>query len=128
VIHIHEAQRAEAVEPGVGHPVDDSLLRCAGDLLLQLPYRALFRAARAESVRSHLFQAGGDLLAQLSAGVWANFLSSAVFMVSPLIFYVVKARIAHDNLKAFSARQVVLYTTGNQHNFISIYKLTLSLN
>ena len=72
-VHVHEAQGAEAVEPDVGHPLDDLFLAVLLDRLFEFldglgafpPGGAVFG--------QHQFQLGGDLLQQAAPGELGEF-------------------------------------------------------
>ncbi len=72
-VHIHEAQGAEAVEPDVGHPLDDLFLAVALDRLFELlDGLGTSRRAALFSASTNL-QLGGDLLHQAAPGELGEF-------------------------------------------------------
>src|SRR5690606_27969142 len=77
-VHIHETQGAEAVEPGVGHALDDRILATAlrNDFFQFLHGLRAFAPGRAVG-RQHQGQFGTDLLAQDAAGELGEFLEFA---------------------------------------------------
>ena len=76
-VHVHEAQRAKAVEPGVGHALGD-LIRVAVSNGLFQPFDGLrVLAPRGAACGKHQGQLGADLIAQAAAGVLGKFFEFA---------------------------------------------------
>ncbi|MDD3058837.1 MAG: hypothetical protein PHO72_11010 [Sphaerochaeta sp.] len=72
-VHVHEAQGAEAVEPNIGHPLNDLFLAVALDGLFELLDGLGAFPAGGAVFSQHQFQLGGDLLQQSAPGELGEF-------------------------------------------------------
>ena len=76
-VHVHETQRTQAVEPGVGHALGNLIRVAVGNGLLQ-PFDGLrVLAPCGAACGQHQGQLGADLIAQRAAGVLGKFFEFA---------------------------------------------------
>ncbi|MNJ36939.1 hypothetical protein D3C77_317440 [compost metagenome] len=83
-IHVHKAQGAEAVEPCVGHLVDELLTAGCSNLLFQLSHGLRILAAGGAAGIEYQGKLGTDLLQQQTSGVLGELLEFVDFHHSSL--------------------------------------------